>query len=344
MDAEGIFLHTHTPHPPADPDRPPPTCNYGGTHPNCNPPTTTTQPPTPTRPPPTCNYGGTWPFCNLPPTTTTQPPTTTRPPPTCNYGGTWPFCNLPPTTTTQPPTTTTTTTQPPPTCNYGGTWPFCNSAPVTTTTTTPATTTTTVPTIDTTCANVDPERVDACREAITEGYRLPDEAEPEPVDSAERLRQMGDQFDEANGHIDFDEDAYQAALPDSGRQPPRRGEMAEALCAGIPDCNANNLDEAIQYLIDNDLTVADSVEDFGAEGQLINGHVSLFFHRIVEEQTTPGYTPPVGHTTTNGGPPGPGCDSGLTVIQSHVGPGDDGCRPPSCDFRPRRRRLVPAAG
>lgn len=111
---------------------PPPTCEYGGTYPECNPPPCDENG-RECPPPPNCEYGGTYPECN--------------PPPVCEYGGSYPECNPPPcevTDTCPPPTCeelnncpepceyggTPGDCNPPPTCEYGGTYPDdCNGPP-----------------------------------------------------------------------------------------------------------------------------------------------------------------------------------------------------------------------
>ena len=122
--------------------RQPPTCTYGGTHPNCN-------------AKPTCQWGGIHPNCNARPTCQwggTYPSCNSRP--TCAYGGTHPNCNAKPSCPAgevgtppncrnpwrPPPGQGTCPTgqvgtpphcaaRQPPTCTYGGTHPNCNAKP-----------------------------------------------------------------------------------------------------------------------------------------------------------------------------------------------------------------------
>ena len=339
-EAQAQPCHPHCDPPPTTPPSRPP-CE-----PHCNPPPTTPKPTptTPSRPP--CE-----PHCNPPPTTPKPTPTTPSRPP-CE-----PHCNPPPTTpkptTTQPTTSTpapTTTPHRPtpqrPSCRpLSGTYPDCYSRPTTTT----ATTTTAPPACpngawaDGSCKTTCSTEVDGgahgegCQQGIEQGYIDADAVTSEPpVDGTAGVAVMATDFDGANPQLDFDADAFNAALPEDDKgEPPSRGETAAALCAGLPSCPASGSPvDQYTWLYEQGITVL-TPDEFEARAleDVTTGQLGSFFHRIEEVFDPCGgtgcYHAPV---IQNTGPSDPDCASGYNVIQVHVTSTDDGCRPVHCDF------------
>ena len=130
---------------------------------------------------------------------------------------------------------------------------------------------------------------DGCEQGVDQGYINPDDDLDAPIQEPNRIAQMGDQFAEHNDDVDFDHGAFSNAMDDA-EHPPRRGDVADALCAAISGCSATG-DEAIQYLLDNDISfgqVADTVEGFNAERPVTIGQVGSFFHRLPETREDSG--------------------------------------------------------
>ena len=207
------------------------------------------------------------------------------------------------------------------------------------------------PTIESTCASGDQERVDACFQAIDGGYREEDEAHYDPVEDTKRAQEMGEQFYNYNldkgKRVNFDPDAYADTLAESNNVPLRWKDGMQAACAGLDDSGCPSADEGWEaqheWLHENGITSIDPdtpQSEFDTERKpLYNSHTSLIFFRIEEDFTFPGYHEPIeeddddGNRGNGGGNGnGPTCDNGMTVISVHVTGGDDGCRPPNCPF------------
>ena len=147
---------------------------------------------------------------------------------------------------------------------------------------------------------------------------------------------MATDFDGANPQLDFDADAFNAALPEDDKgEPPSRGETAAALCAGLPSCPASGSPvDQYTWLYEQGITVL-TPDEFEARAleDVTTGQLGSFFHRIEEVFDPCGgtgcYHAPV---IQNTGPSDPDCASGYNVIQVHVTSTDDGCRPVHCDF------------
>ena len=144
-------------------------------------------------------------------------------------------------------------------------------------------------------------------------------------------------FEAENGDLPFDHDAFQDAL-DTGDDPPRRGEMGQALCAGAAQngCPQDaDPSEQYQWLYDNDITALtpEEFEDRATE-ETTTGQLASFLYRLADEFSDPGYAPPGGYAPDPGvvNDPANPCQAGYSVIQAHVSATDDGCRPQQCDF------------
>ena len=197
----------------------------------------------------------------------------------------------------------------------------------------PTTTTTTSTTSN--CVGV---HADGCEQGIEQGYIRPDDdlgANP----NTERLVGMAEQFSQENSHLGFDAEAFEDALSNAENpNNPNRGDVAHGLCAALSGCpSEGSPEQQIQHLLDEGISLGfeeATVESFHAERPVNIGQVGSFFQRIEETQGTPGYTPPGGYSSTSGSNNSPTCTNGFTVMASHIDSanGDDGCRPPHCDF------------
>ena len=219
--------------------------------------------------------------------------------------------------------------------------------------------------IETTCGTQEGERVGACGEAITGGYRETDEEEFEEVDDVHRAQEMGEQFvnhiEESGKRVTFDADAYQDTLEESPNRPPQWKDGMQAACAGLgaSGCPTDaTWGEQHKWLHENEITsIEPDDQDFPQDKPLLNGHTSLIFYRIEEDFTEPGWYPPVddygsssttniggttpnigdttpniGDTTTTIGGGGQTCTGSNRVIAAHISAGDNGCRPANCPF------------
>ena len=176
-------------------------------------------------------------------------------------------------------------------------------------------------------------------------------ADPAEYTDKEVVTSIIDQFDDTDGFKPKQaQDKLTELLGDDYRpgDPISREVLAEVMCAGL-SCTGSDTDARINELYDMGITVGRHEHDGTDEGKAeafdgdssgTNGHVVAFFGRIKDLLNTnsgsddPGYHPPVyvAPPPTDPGDPTPTCDSGYVVIAAHVTVGDDGCRPPSCDF------------
>ena len=189
------------------------------------------------------------------------------------------------------------------------------------------------------CGGTDGVHHDACQQALDEGWVEEQQVVNiyRPVDTTDELETIGDDFGQS--HPNFNDDAFETTISNA-EQPPDRGDMANALCAGIPSCGGQTGDTAIQWLLNNGIstgyTGTGTIDDFGAGDDLSIGQVTSFLNRIedlgiLDDPPNPGYHPPV-YSYTPPSPSSPCSVGGYIVIAAHVSADDDGCRPPSCDF------------
>ena len=200
----------------------------------------------------------------------------------------------------------------------------------------------------------------SCENAVQEGWLTEEESyHLEDSPTGDRLQKIGEQFDDSNLNVDFDEDAYADELEGVHYPPPRKN-VGAGICEGLASAGCPSSepgqegisDEQIEWLHENEITYlqypeghpnhkpGDWQHNFGAENDATYGHTVAFLDRIEDKYGNPGFDPPGGHPPVNNNPVNnnpvnnnaPDCDNGLTVVVAHIGPDDDGCRPPSCDF------------
>ena len=132
-----------------------------------------------------------------------------------------------------------------------------------------------------------------------------------------------------------------------------RGTQAEVMCeaygGGNVPCNPQTDEETVELVqwmcgqgyttgyggnCDQIDTIEEAQEEFGQNNPMTQAQSWSFNARTLEDvgYVPPfGFTPPSNNNPVNNNPDSP-CLNGLTVMQAHASDGDDGCRPPSCDF------------
>ena len=132
-----------------------------------------------------------------------------------------------------------------------------------------------------------------------------------------------------------------------------RGTQAEVMCeaygGGNVPCNPQTDEETVELVqwmcgqgyttgyggnCDQIDTIEEAQEEFGQNNPMTQAQSWSFNARTLEDvgYVPPfGFTPPSNNNPVNNNPDSP-CLNGLTVMQAHASDGDDGCRPPRCDF------------
>ena len=120
-----------------------------------------------------------------------------------------------------------------------------------------------------------------CRQGIEQGYINPGDDLDEAIGNPQRIAQMGETFAEKNPDVVFDTDDF-AEIMNEAERPPRRGDVADALCAAVANCSGTG-DDAIQYLLDNGISFGqtdDTLEGFNPANPVTIGQMGSFFQRL----------------------------------------------------------------
>jgi len=131
---------------------------------------------------------------------------------------------------------------------------------------------------------------DGCEQGVEQGYIDPDDDLGEEFDTPEAIAEMGSVFADHpdNQDVDFDAVVFSNTMNNDAQRPPRRGDVADALCVAISGCSASG-DGAIQYLLDNGISFGqtdDTVEGFNANNPVTVGQMGSFLYRLTADDTT----------------------------------------------------------
>ena len=116
---------------------------------------------------------------------------------------------------------------------------------------------------------------------------------------------------------------------------------AHCMSFGLDGCDINNQGATHDVMYSEELSAGvlpddPSIENFHGEDAATNWQISIWFDRCPLSRCGDGYSPPVTDITNyyvDLNPGGtPTCDNGFSVMSAHISSGDDGCRPPHCDF------------
>lgn len=166
---------------------------------------------------------------------------------------------------------------------------------------------------------------EGCKQGVDQGYIDPDDDLDQRIGDPADIAEMGNTFANHpdNQDIDFDADDFTRVITNA-RDPLNRGHVADALCAAISTCSGTG-DEAIEYLLDNDISFGQETADdgspaFNPKNPVTIGQMGSFFRRLEETQQggggTPTPAPPTGGNNPydhRGDPDAEPCATGLDL-------------------------------
>ena len=179
-----------------------------------------------------------------------------------------------------------------------------------------------------------------CGHGVEHGYIDPDALTDDPAGDPDEVGDAADSFADANPQLEFDPDAFDDAIDNGKDADVTRGEFFAGTCAGLaaggcPD--SGTPEEQHAWLKKEGLTSLPLDEYLERSDELmLIGQMGTVFSNIVDSQDpcpTRGdcyYAPVVQVQNNLGG--SQTCDNGFSVMSAYISSGDDGCRPPHCDF------------